>query len=161
MKFKRRTLDQIADMVCGNYGEDEAVFPYRSSSYITQFFQDADTDYAHDGSTRKWWVAGTLETILCEPQSDPQTPPDSFQRVVSTLMDQGDAVNEDANRPKALEMLNAALAREGYEAFYADDRICYLRHTATNQVVSQQANPVLRANLCSMYLELSRISNGD
>lgn len=128
-------------MICGNYSEDETVFPYRSSSYLTEFFQDADTDYAHDGSTRKWWVAGTIEEILSGPHLDPQTPPDAFLRVISTLMDQGDALNEDASRPKALAMLNAALTREGYEAFYAEDRICYLRHGATNQVVQQQANP--------------------
>jgi hypothetical protein len=140
LKFKRRTLDQIADMICGN-GDFGEMFPYRSSSYLTQFFQDVDTDYEHDGSTRKWWVSGTLETILAEPQSDPQTPPDAFLRVISTLMDQGDAHNEEAGRPKALEKLNSALAREGYEAFYAKDRICYLRHTETNQIVQQKANP--------------------
>lgn len=141
MKFKRRTLDQLADMICGNFNVDESLFPYRSSSYITKFFQDADTDYVHDGSTRKSWVAATLEKILNEPQVDAQTPPDAFQRVIVTLMDQSDATNDEQNRPKALEMLNVALAREGFDAFYADDRRCYLRNIANSQVVVQQANP--------------------
>jgi hypothetical protein len=43
MKWRRRTLDEIADMICGN-GEGSP-FIYRSSSYITRFFQDADTDW--------------------------------------------------------------------------------------------------------------------
>jgi hypothetical protein len=28
---------------------EESVFPYRSSSVITRFFEDCDTDYVHDG----------------------------------------------------------------------------------------------------------------
>jgi hypothetical protein len=45
MKWRQRTLDEIADMICGN-GEGTP-FVYRSSSYITRFFRDADTDFAH------------------------------------------------------------------------------------------------------------------
>ena len=55
MKFKRRTLSQLADMICGNYPAEESLFPYRSSSYLTAFFEGAETDYAHDGSTRGAW----------------------------------------------------------------------------------------------------------
>jgi hypothetical protein len=141
MKLKRRTLEQIADMICGNFESETSVFPYRSSYYLTEFFADAETDYAHDGSSRKWWVADTLEKILAEPRSDPHTPPNSFLRVIATLMDQGDAQNEGADRPKALEMLNAALARERLEAFYGEDCICYLRRTGTSQTLAPQANP--------------------
>jgi len=32
-------------------------FRYRSSSYLTEFFQDCDTDHTHDGTTRQYWVA--------------------------------------------------------------------------------------------------------
>ena len=56
MDFKRRTLMQIADIICGNFKQDESFFRYRSSSYLTEFFQDCDTDYEHDGSTRNYWV---------------------------------------------------------------------------------------------------------
>jgi hypothetical protein len=44
MQFKQRTLGQIADMICGNFPEEETFFPYRSSSFLTEFFQDCDTD---------------------------------------------------------------------------------------------------------------------
>lgn len=130
MKFKARTVSQLADMICGNFDQSESVFIYRSSSVLTRFFQDADTDYEHDGSTRALWVQSVLEEILeNEPRLDASTPPDAFLRVIVTLMDQGDALNEDHHRPKALEMLNGALAREGFEAFYAEDSKCYLRRT--------------------------------
>ncbi|GJL88858.1 MAG: hypothetical protein DHS20C03_25670 [Minwuia thermotolerans] len=141
MKFKRRTLEQIADMICGNFETETSVFPYRSSSSLTEFFNDAETDYVHDGSTRKWWVASTLEKILAEPSSDARTPSDSFLRVVTTLMDQGDAHNEGVTRPKAIEMLNAALGRENLEAFYSEEGICFLRHTGSSQLLATQANP--------------------
>jgi len=141
MIFKERTLGQIADMICGNFDADKSCFRYRSSSYLTEFFQDADTDYRHDGSTRKYWVAATLQSILAEPHPSASVPPETFSRVIRTLMDQADAINEGAERPGALATLNVALAREGFEAFYADDKQCYLRHIATNTLAMASPNP--------------------
>lgn len=141
MKFKQRTLMALADMICGNFKQDESFFRYRSSSYLTEFFQDCDTDYRHDSSTRHYWVAEVLRKILEEPHSDARTPPATFSRVVGALMDQGDAHNENINRTGALNMLQAALAREGFEPFYADDKQCYLRHIATNTIVAEGPNP--------------------
>jgi hypothetical protein len=143
MKFKQRTLMQIADLICGNFdpAKGPVFFQYRSSSYLTEFFQDCDTDYQHDGSTRAYWVAGTLSAILAEPQPNANAPPETFSRVIRVLMDQTDAKNEGPDRPGALALLNAALAREGFEAFYAPDRQCHLRHVATNTVATVSANP--------------------
>lgn len=45
MKFRDRNLLQIAEMVVG----DAEHIHYRSSSYITRFFDECDRDYAHDG----------------------------------------------------------------------------------------------------------------
>jgi hypothetical protein len=142
MEFKQRTLMQIADMICGNSKNQEAsFFRYRSSSYLTEFFQDCDTDYRHDGSTRNYWVAETLRKIVAEPQPNANTSPETFSRVIRTLMDQGDAENEGAGREGALAPLNAALVRKGFEAFYAPDKQCYLRHLATNTVATASPNP--------------------
>ncbi len=141
MEFKRRTLMQIGDMICGNTVQNKNFFLYRSSSYLTQFFQDCDTDYEHDGSTRNSWVADTIAKILEEPEPAANIPPDTFARVTRTLMDQADATNEGPDRPGALAMLNSALAREGFEAFYAEDRQCYLRHIATNTIAVASPNP--------------------
>jgi hypothetical protein len=141
MEFKKRTLTQIADMICGNFKAEESFFHYRSSSHLTEFFQECDTDYRHDGSTRNYWVAETLQKILADPQPNASTPPGTFSRVIRTLMDQGEAVNEGAEREGALALLNAALVREGYGAFYAADKQCYLRHLATNTVATPSPNP--------------------
>lgn len=142
MVFKQRTLTQIADLICGNSKEgEESFFRYRSSSFLTEFFRDCDTNYEHDGSTRNRWVAEVLGLILAEPQPAANVPPETFSRVVRVLMDQGDAFNESAERQAALAVLNAALTREGFEAFYAPDKQCYLRHLATNTVAAAAPNP--------------------
>jgi hypothetical protein len=56
-------------------------------------------------------------------------------------MDREDATNEGPERTGALTLLNAALAREGFEAFYAPDKQCYLRHIATNTIATASPNP--------------------
>src|SRR5947207_3422332 len=118
MEFKKRTLMALADMICGNFKHEDSVFPYRSSSVITRFFEDCDTNYAHDGTTRNYWVAETLARILKEPQPNAKTPPATFARIIHTLMDPSDALNEGPEREKTLALLNIELAREGFEAFY-------------------------------------------
>jgi hypothetical protein len=94
-------------------------FLYRSSSRLTEFFRECDTEYEQDGSTRRDWVAWARARVLEEPHLDLNTPPDSFLRIIQALMDQGDAVGENSAREDALGQLNAAMAREGYETFYA------------------------------------------
>jgi hypothetical protein len=56
-------------------------------------------------------------------------------------MDQGDATNEGSVRVGALSLLNSALAREGFEAFYAADKQCYLRTITTDTVAMPAPNP--------------------
>ncbi len=128
-------------MICGNFKSEESFFVYRSSKYLTEFFQDADTDYRHDGSTRGIWVTECLREILSLPHASANVPPEAFSRVISVLMDQGDAMNEGSERPGALSLLNSSLAREGFEAFYASDNQCYLRHIKTATVANVMANP--------------------
>lgn len=145
MTFKKRTVMQLADMICGNTPDgrphEESYFKYRSSMYLTEFFADIETDFQHDGSTRKIWVAETLEKILSEPHSSAHTVPETFARVISRLMDHDDATNESEERNLALADLNRALSREGMEAFYSDDRQCYLRNLRTNTVLTPSPNP--------------------
>lgn len=141
MKFKERTLRALADMIVGDGPPDKVHFPYRSSSVITRFFRDADTDYVHDGSTRPVWVSEVLAEILAEPHANAQTPPDTFCRIIDTLMDPDDATNEGVDRSNALARVNAALQREGFEAFRAEDGRCYLRHIGTNTIAMAAASP--------------------
>lgn len=141
MEFKKRTLMALADMICGNFKLEGTAFVYRSSSAITRFFDDCETDYAYDGTTRNYWVAETLAKILKEPQPNPNTPPDTFARVIRALMDPADAINEGPERQKALSLLNVDLAREGFEAFFGEDKQCYLRHIETNTIAIPGPNP--------------------
>ncbi|WP_287014047.1 hypothetical protein [Actibacterium sp.] len=79
MEWKKRSLRELARMICGDE-EAGPHFPYRSSSYLTEFFEDCDLDYVHDGSTRWRWVSDRLEEVLALPQQSPQLPPDrSFE----------------------------------------------------------------------------------
>lgn len=116
-------------MICGN---ESKAFIYRSSSYLSQFFEDCGMErYEHDGSTRKWWVSGVLEEILNLPADDPALPSLGFQTVVQVLMDRADCTEADPARQQALLELNVSLAREGLEAFYGADNLCYLRNVGT------------------------------
>jgi hypothetical protein len=82
-----------------------------------------------------------LEKILSEPHSSAHTVPETFARVIMRLMDPDDATNEGDTRSNALADLNRTLAREGMEAFYEDDKQCYLRNSSTNTVLMPSPNP--------------------
>lgn len=168
MKFKRRNSEALAELICGNLGSDNPgpgeeppYFPYRSSMYITEFFQELDTNWAHDGSTRHRWVADVLDSMLSEPHDGPTHPPEIFCRLVDHLMSPREAMNEGVDRPNALRQLNEVLAREGFEAFYGEDRHTYLRHVGTSTVTVLQAKPhrpltaveVTRRNDLAAYLD--------
>ncbi|TVQ84883.1 MAG: hypothetical protein EA357_01995 [Micavibrio sp.] len=127
MKFKPRNLRAIAEMVVG----DAKYFPYRSSSYITRFFEECDLDFVHDGSTRWSWTADRLAELLEEPQQSAHTLPNRFAHVLRVLLDKKEAEDNDAERELALAALNVPLTREGYEAFYGEDRLLYIRHIGT------------------------------
>jgi hypothetical protein len=95
----------------------------------------------HDGSTRNQWVADVVDTILDGPHNGPTEPPELFGLLINQLMDPRDALNEDPHRPNALAQLNKVLGREGFEAFYGEDRNCHLRHIGTGTITAFQANP--------------------
>ncbi len=142
MKFKPRTVRELAEMICGDAdGAAKREFAYRSSSKLTRFFRECDTDYVHDGTTRAGWVSQVIEDILSQPHSDADTPPEEFLAVIRTLMDLGDARYDDPDRIGALTILNASLAREGFQAFYGEDKIAYLQHVATQRKVSSTLSP--------------------
>ena len=157
MKFKDRNLRAIADCVIG----DANHFPYRSSFFITRFFQECDLDFVHDGTTRGIWASARLAELLEEPQPAANTLPERFMNLLRVLMHQSDAEDDDPGRVKALDLLNQPLSREGYEAFYGDDKELYVRHIGTKIISSLTANPhrpftpgeVKRREQLSKYLD--------
>lgn len=136
MQWKARNLRELGRIVCG----DADHFQYRSSKYITEFFEDCELDFVHRGETRPTWTAERLGEVLAMPHSSSSVLPDAFLRVIQRVLDKGEAQEGDPDRTKALAALNIVLAREGWEAFYDEHGIGHLRHIATN-TVAQMANP--------------------
>ncbi len=59
LEARRETMDfeeKLAEIICG----DNTKFPYRTSWYITKFFQENGFDYKHDGTTRSRWISSIL-----------------------------------------------------------------------------------------------------
>jgi hypothetical protein len=136
MKFKDRNLRYLAEAIIG----DAKFFHYRSSFYITRFFQDCNLDYVHDGSTRWSWTANVLTELLQDPQPAANILPQRFVQVIRVLMDKAEAEEDDPDRSKALETINKPLLSEGYEAFYGEDQQLYIRHIGT-KTISIAADP--------------------
>ena len=132
MQFKPRNLRPVAEMVVGN--NDHHWFHYRSSSYITRFFEECELDYAHDGSSRVPWAEGVLAELLTDPQPGSNQLPERFGTVLRTLMDKREAQEGDNDRALALAALNVPLMREGFEGYYGEDGIFYVRHIETRTV---------------------------
>lgn len=69
------TVESLADFICG---DDTNRFPqYRSSSFLTRFFQNVGINAVHDGTTRKWWTLEVLHNIN----------PAELERVILRLVD--------------------------------------------------------------------------
>jgi hypothetical protein len=139
MRFRQRTVTELADMICGN--DVNGYFQYRTGAQLESFFKDCDVHLVWEGSSRKARVEATLEAIVKEPAPGPNIVPDTFQRVVRFLMEQEDAKDEPPERQGALAALNTSLKRDGFEAFFGPDHRCYLRHLGTNAVASESPNP--------------------
>ena len=138
MRLRNKTTNEVADMICGN---ESNYFTYRSSSYLTKFFEECRLSFIHDGSTRKWWVADVLSKILSEPESNPSLLPDKFVLVIRELMNIHDAEDSDPERKNALVELNSSLARDGFQAYYDDERICQIMSNRTRVNSSAISSP--------------------
>lgn len=136
MQFRSRNLRALSEMVIG----DAVHFPRRSSSVITAFFEECDLDFVHDGTTRWAWTADRLAELLAEPQPAAHALPVRFMNLLRVLMYKSDATDDDPDRSNALVSLNAPLMREGFEAYYGDDNLLYVRHIAT-RTISTSSSP--------------------
>lgn len=136
MKLSNRTLTALAEMICGGTGGGHGYnwdhFPYRSSSYLTEFFSNCDLDYSHDGSTRKWWVLQVLEELNSMSVSTPHLPPNGIIRVIQELMDSLTFLKENLDRDKALENINTVLTRDGLMVSIDETQTAQLRNIGTN-----------------------------
>lgn len=136
MEWKKRSLRELGQIVCG----DDPLFHYRSSKYITQFFEDCDLEFIHKGETRPDWCADRIKDILSMPVASSTVPQDALLKLIRRVLDKTEAKEGDANQDKALAKLNGVLAREGWQAFYDSSGLGQLKHIATN-TVAQTTNP--------------------
>lgn len=136
MQFKPKNLRAIAECVIGDNGH----FPYRSSKYITEFFEECGLPFVHDGSTRWAWASDQLATLLAEP-AQPHALPPRFGHVLRVLLARADATDGDEDRAKALAAINIPLHREGFEAFYDESGTAQFRHIATDKISEFANNP--------------------
>jgi hypothetical protein len=91
MKWKPRNLPELAGTVVG----DVEHLPYRSSKYITEFFEDCELEFVHAGGTRPVWAAKRIEDVLAMPHPTPSVMPDAFLRLICRLLDKGEAEGDD------------------------------------------------------------------
>lgn len=62
LKAREENIDfemELAEMICG----DNNSFPYRSSFFMTKFFQDLGINFSHDGTTRRFWMKDVLKEL--------------------------------------------------------------------------------------------------
>ena len=133
MKLSRRTLSRLAELVCGASGGSGFSwdnFPYRSSTYLTEFFRDCGLDFVHDGSTRKYWVLDVLEKVNEYPTSSAHLPSDATIRVIQELMAPDHFWEVDLDHERALDDINQVLARDGLEVAH-ESGACHVRSTGT------------------------------
>lgn len=119
MKISAKSLGKLADMICGDKtGKyQQANFPYRSSFFLTRFFQDINLPYTHDGTTRKYWVEEVLKKEAATAATNPALPPDSIIIIVQALLDARTFEEEKLDAAKALEDINAVLKWDGLRVF--------------------------------------------
>lgn len=136
MLLRKRTLNDLAEMICGASGGggfERQNFRYRSSHYLTEFFMNCDMEHlVHDGSTRREWVSEVLEQLNNGPSSNPQLPSDALVRVIQELMDPGDFQAENLDREAALLDLNVTLGRDGLQAYFDGAERCHLRSNGSH-----------------------------
>ena len=104
--------DRVCVVTCPLYRNQETIRvddpTTRAAPVRPALVQDCpDSARVHDGSTRKWWVAGVLDQIVQQPTDEPALPSPEFQTVIKVLMDKADVMEHDPERAAALSELNA------------------------------------------------------
>jgi hypothetical protein len=132
MKLHERVLESLAAMVVGDHPQ----FPYRSSSYITEYFQRCGLQVAHDGTTRKWWAKERLAELNLGPASVPDLPSDDLLSIVAELFDPLDFEKKSLAIEPAIETLNRTLKRHSLLAYLDATGRCHLRNTGSGTTSS-------------------------
>jgi hypothetical protein len=127
MKLPDRVLEALAEMVVG----DNPLFPYRSSFYITRFFERCGLPYTHDGSTRRVWTMQVLEELNLGPSRSPDLPSDSLLRIIDEMFDPYDFDHAKKEIMPALAGLGKLLSRHGLTPCLDGSGHCVIRNSGT------------------------------
>ena len=127
MKLRDYILEQLAEMVIG----DNDAFPYKSSSYITRFFDRCGLPFVHDGSTRKRWTADRLKELNRDVSAAADLPSKMIVRVIQEMFDVDDFDRGQKSADAALEELNKVLCRQGLKAYFDQSKQCQVMSTGT------------------------------
>lgn len=124
-KLDSSTLDALADFICGDDGEK---YPeYRSSGYLTRFFQNININATHDGSTRKWWVLELLKQLTL----------DDLEKVVLRLLDIKEYKADRTKLEMAAKAMNNILFMENMSvAFQGRDPVLNFLTESSNPIVN-------------------------
>ena len=109
------TLDSLADFICG---DDTQLFPmYRSTTYLTRFFQGLNINAVHDGTTRKWWTLEVLKSLQ----------PSDQEKVVLRLVDLREYKADRAALKLAVQSMNDILAIDNFKVSFDNTKPILLR----------------------------------
>ena len=113
MRLREAAIGKLSRMICGDppYGE---LFPYRSGTAITSFFEEIDLDYVHDGSTRYLWLRNVLSQLNRQPGAGDDFPSAEMAQVIKHLVDPVHFAGwRNLNQAKAVDAVNELLRRDG------------------------------------------------
>ena len=150
MRLAKRTISNLAEMICGASGNglqsyEWNNFPYRSSSELSRFFRNCDLDYIHNGETRYYWVENVLDELNLGLVLSPELPSVSLISVLTELLDPLEYERKNLDRNKALVDLNSVLSRDGIEAYFDSNGECLVRTVdklITSSVVNNPTRPL-------------------
>ncbi len=139
---------------------DHECFPYRSSSYITRFFQRCGFPYSHDGTTCRIWACDRLTELNRGPSQAQDLPSNDLVRVIDELFEPDDFDERELSVEPALNALNKLLKKSGLVAYLDATGHCRLRNTGTgtsSSTSAQQPRPLTPDELAqrrklAMYL---------
>ena len=112
LRIREPAIGKLSRMICGDppYGE---LFPYRSGTAITSFFEEIDLDYVHDGSTRYSWVRDVLSQLNRQPSAGDDLPSTEMAQVIKHLVDPAHFAGwRNLNQAKAVDAVNELLRRD-------------------------------------------------
>ncbi len=124
------TLDALADFICG---DEAGKYPeYRSSGYLTRFFQNINISATHDGSTRKWWVLELLKQLTF----------DDLEKVILRLVDIREYKADRTKLVIAVKAMNDILFMENMSViFQGRDPIIVSLKESLNPIVDIKNAP--------------------